>query len=105
MSEKILQFNNEKNLFWTLSFIIGLCGIFYIYCIISIIHNVVARQESANQVANLLTDIGSKEFDFINLKNNITLSYAESHGFAEVKEKTFINNTSVSLASNSIIGY
>ena len=92
---------DEKNMFWGLSGIIFFSAIFYIYCVTTTIHNVVARERIDTQASELALSIGQKEFDLIGLKNNITLARAQNLGFVEVDNKTFITKQSVSFASRT----
>jgi hypothetical protein len=92
---------DEKNIFWALSSIIFFSAIFYIYCITTTIHNVVARERIETESSELALSIGQKEFDLIGLKNNITLARAQNLGFTEVQNKTFITGHSVSFASRA----
>ncbi|MEY4602225.1 MAG: hypothetical protein RL292_166 [Candidatus Parcubacteria bacterium] len=92
---------DEKNIFWALSGIIFFSAIFYIYCITTTIHNVVARERIETESSELALSIGQKEFDLIGLKNNITLARAQNLGFSEVQNKVFITPHSVSFASRT----
>jgi len=92
---------DEKSIFWTLSGIIFFSAIFYIYCITTTIHNVVARERIETESSELALSIGQKEFDLIGLKNNITLARAQNLGFSEVQNKVFITAHSVSFASRT----
>jgi len=96
---------DEKNIFWILSGIIFFSAIFYIYCITSTIHNVVARERLETKSGEIALSIGQKEFDLIGLKNNITLARAQNLGFSEVKNKIFITPHSVSFASRTQFDY
>ncbi len=94
MVEKVLQINREKTLFWTLVGILLLCAGFYMYCINTTVHNVVARQNLESEASQLTLSIGSQEFKYISKRNSITLAVAQSLGFREVSAKTFISKKS-----------
>lgn len=94
-------FRDEKSIFWALSGIIFFSAIFYMYCVTTTIHNVVARERIETESSELALSIGQKEFDLIGLKNNITLARAQNLGFSEVQTKTFITHQSVSFASRT----
>ncbi len=96
---------DEKNIFWALSGLIFFSAIFYMYCVTTTIHNVVARERIETESSELALSIGQKEFDLIGLKNNITLARAQNLGFSEVQNKTFITGHSVSFASNATVGF
>ncbi len=95
---------DEKVMFWGFSGIIFFSAIFYIYCITTTIHNVVAREDIETKSSELALSIGQKEFDLIGLKNNITLARAQNLGFSEVQDKTFITRQSVGFVSREASG-
>jgi hypothetical protein len=99
MAEKILQLNTEKNIFRILITAFIFCAVFYIYLINVTIRNVVTRENLENKISELSLTIGNKEFQYISLRNGITLSMAHSLGFRDIKEKTYISNKIVSYAS------
>lgn len=102
MTEKLLQFDTRKNIFFGAIAIIGLCVCMYIYFVTSTIRNIVILKQLTVQISDQSQKISTKEFNSINLKNNVTLQYAESLGFSEAKKKVFITPTSVSyISSNS----
>jgi hypothetical protein len=90
MTERILQLNREKTIFWTLIAVLFLCSGFYMYFINSTVHNVVSRQNLENEASQLTLSIGSKEFQYISSRNMITLSLAHSMGFRDATAKTFL---------------
>ncbi len=95
MTEKVLQLNNEKTMFWSLIGLLVLSLGFYMYFINATVHNVVARQNLEAEASTLTLDIGNKEFQYITERNNVTLQVAYTMGFKDVTEKTFISkNTS-----------
>ncbi len=95
MTEKILQLNTEKNIFWTLVGILLLCAGFYMYSVTATIHNTVARQNLETQASQLTFAQSSEEYAYIGLENNITLAYAYSLGFKDVSQKDFISQNSM----------
>ena len=99
MTEKIQQFDTHKILFWTLSGILFLCMVFYIFCINMTVRNVVAREQLEARASALTLAIGNKEFQYISARNAVTLSLAYSLGFKDVVEKTYISKKSVSYVS------
>ena len=92
MVEKVLELNREKTIFWTLLGILLLSIGFYMYCVNSTVHNVVARQNLENEASKLTLSIGSKEFKYISKRNSITIQLAYSLGFQDVSKKTFIQS-------------
>ena len=113
MKQKVLQFNsekynhlyNEKNIFWSLVALIVFCSIFYMYCVTTTIHHIVAREQAESHLADLIQRISSEEFDFINLKNDVTLDKAYALGFKDVANKVFVSQKTVgyvTMNTNSI---
>lgn len=99
MVEKILELNNEKNIFWALSAILFLFIGFYIYFINATVHNVVLRQDLESEASQLTLMIGNQEFEYITKRNNITLALAHSMGFKDSNEKVFVSKKSGSQVS------
>ncbi len=91
MTEKVLQINNEKTIFWSILALLLLSFGFYMYFINATVHNVVARQNLEAEASNLTLTIGNQEFQYITSRNNVTLALAHSMGFKDVSEKTFIS--------------
>ena len=105
MKEKILELDREKTIFWALVGLLFLCAGFYMYFINDTIHNVVERQALESKASALTLSIGSEEFQYISLRNKITLPLAYSLGFKDAETKTFISKKSssyVSYLSNEI---
>ena len=94
MVEKVLQFNKEKAIFWTLIGTLILCMGFYMYCIRSTVSNVVAREGLEAELSALTLSIGSKEFAYIAKRNGVTLDRAYSLGFKDAEIKTYISRKS-----------
>lgn len=91
MTEKVLQLNNERTIFWTIVGGLLLSVGFYIFFINATVHNVVARQNLENEASTLTLKIGNQEFQYITMRNNITLATAHAMGFKDVSVKTFIS--------------
>ena len=94
MVEKVLQFNKEKTIFWSLVGILFISFFFYMYCVRATIHNVVARQELEGEISSLTLSIGNKEFQYITKRNSINLDTAYAMGFKDVTAKTYISKDS-----------
>lgn len=99
MKTKILQLNKEKILFWFLAGILFLCVGFYMYSINITVRNVIAREEIENKIAELSLSTSNKEFEYINKRNDITITVAYSMGFKDVDQKQFVSKDTVSLVS------
>lgn len=91
MVEKVLQLNREKTIFWTLLGVLFLCAGFYMYCINTTVHNIVARQNLEGESSSLTLSIGSEEFKYISKRNAVTMALATSLGFKDVSAKVFIS--------------
>ncbi len=91
MTEKILQLNTQKNIFWTLVGILFLCAGLYMYYVTSTIHHVVSRQNLEAKASQLTLKLGSEEFQYVSLRNGITLARATSLGFTETSPATYIS--------------
>ncbi|TSC70952.1 MAG: hypothetical protein CEO12_77 [Parcubacteria group bacterium Gr01-1014_46] len=103
MVERILYLNREKAIFWSLLSILLVAVGFYMYFINTTVRNVVASQDLEAKIAQLNLSISSKEFQYINNRNAVTLNLAYSMGFKDVLAKTYINEKStkeVSFLSN-----
>lgn len=103
MVEKVLQFENQKTIFWglvaTLVFLIS----FYVFCVRTTISNVVARQNLESEASTLSLEIGNSEFEYITKRNAINLELAYSLGFKDGQDKVFISRdmrTKVAYLSN-----
>ncbi len=99
MTEKILQLNTEKNIFWTLLAILVASAFFYSYSINATIHNIVSRQNFEAKASQLTISLSAEEYQYIGIRNKITLSFAHSLGFKDVSTKTFISNNPHTLVS------
>lgn len=94
MTEKVLQLNTEKTIFWSIVSLLLLSFGFYMYCINATVHNVVSRQNLEAEASALTLQIGNQEFQYISKRNSITLAMAHDMGFRDVSEKTFISDGS-----------
>ena len=99
MVERVLELNKEKTIFWTLLSVLFLCAGFYMYFINSTIHNIVARQNLESESSKLTLAIGGEEFQYITLRNSITLDMAHSLGFKDIGATTFVSRKSISVVS------
>lgn len=99
MKEKILELNTTKTAFWTLVGILFLCLGFYMYSINTTIRNVVQREQLENRITELSLSTSNDEFQYINKRNVVTLALAESLGFKEATDKTYISKSNTSVVS------
>jgi uncharacterized membrane protein YjgN (DUF898 family) len=100
MTKAITQINKEKAIFWMLISILILSVGFYMYCIKATVKNVVLREELENQSIKIALNISNKEFQYISMRNSITLDFAHNLGFKNVANKTFITRN-----TNNVVSY
>ena len=98
MVEKVLQLNREKTLFWTLLGVFFLSVGFYIYFVNMTIHNTVTLENLENKSSQISFNIGTKEFQYINLRNSITVELAYSLGFKDTGVKNYISRVPTPVA-------
>lgn len=98
MVEKVLELNREKAIFWSVMGTLLLSFGFYIYFINATIHNTIARQNFEAEISSLILKVGSKEFEYISKRNNVTLALAHSMGFKEAKVTAYISRKPSSVA-------
>lgn len=99
MTEKILELNREKTIFWILSAILLLSVGFYMYSINATIRNIVLRERLEAESSQISLNVSNQEFKYITMHNSITLSLAYAHGFKDVSEKKFISQNHTDLVS------
>lgn len=75
----------------------------YIYAVNVTARNIVVRQDLERQMANISVNLNSLEFDYIELKNNVTIELAYDHGFREAKSPLYVSRTRpASLSFNTL---
>jgi hypothetical protein len=89
----------EKNVFWFLAAALLLCVGLYIYCVEATVHNVVVRQNIENQFSQLSQSVDNAEFQYISMRNAITIDTAKSLGFVEVGNKSYVSKPSLGYLS------
>jgi len=94
MVEKIIYLNREKTIFWSLLIVLVMAVGFYMYFINTTVRNVVASQDLEAKITQLNLAISSKEFQYINNRNAVTINLAYSMGFKDASAKTYINEKS-----------
>ena len=75
--------------------VIVLVGLYSFFISTSII-NVLVREETGQNIANLHSHIGELESEYLVLKNSITLALAHDLGFTDIIEKTFVTRKTFS---------
>ncbi len=93
----------EKNIFWSLFSVFVFFLVSYGVLVNNTIMNAVAKQNMEKEMATLNSEVNSMEFNYLNMKNNITMERALSLGFVAVSEEKFASvsgNTNLSLSVN-----
>ncbi len=93
MLTKTLQINREKIAFWTIFGILTLSIAFYMYCVNVTVHNTVARQNLEQEASRLALKIGNEEFQYITMRNSVTIGLAHSLGFRESAPSQYISRS------------
>lgn len=97
MNTKTLNINNH-HIFWICSSVLVFSVVFYIYCIIGTVYNVVDREALENKANSLALSIEEKQFKLLSVKNQITLDYAKSLGFKETLDNKYISSKNSNFA-------
>lgn len=89
-------FLNTKALFFIFSAL--LVGVFflYVYLVNAAVMNVVTRERVTGTMSELSTTVGNLEYQYMNLKNGVTLDLAYEKGFKDTSPTTFLARTSAS---------
>ncbi len=80
----------QKAIFWALFLIVVFMLSSYGFLVIKSITNGINKDTMQKKIITLNSDVNSLEFQYLNIKNNITLSFAESHGFVAVSNEKFV---------------
>ena len=96
--------HKEQIITWTLMCTIAFSFVAYIYLVNRTVLNVVARKEMESTLATLGSHVSELEFDYIGLKNAVTMQYAADKGFVKADENKnvyfAIRDTNHSLSLN-----
>jgi len=96
----------EKNLIRILFSVFVFLFISYGFLVNGTIMNAINKQHLEKEISALNSSIGSMEFDYLNLKNSITMDLALQKGFVLVEGQKFAsiksdsNNLSLSINEN-----
>ncbi len=74
----------EKKIFWVLFSLFAFLIISYGILVNNIFSNGVSQQNMEKNIVSLNSDVNTLEFQYLGLKNSITLALAESKGFVSV---------------------
>jgi len=99
---KTARLYKEKILVWLLAITIVSSFILYVFFVNGAVLNVVAREELESNFADLNSKVSELEFQYISLKNSITIDYAYERGFYQVDQVAFAERMpSASLSVNT----
>ncbi len=74
---------------WALLGVFGCLLVSYAYFINATIANAISRTHLEKEVSMITSSLGEKEAEYLGLKKNISLAYAQSLGFVEApRERT-----------------
>lgn len=93
MTKTLTKLHKEKVLVWLLSTSIVSMAILYMFLVNGAVFNVVAREDLENQLATVNARVSELEFEYIGLRNSITIQYAYDRGFQDVTNATFAERT------------
>lgn len=79
----------EKKIFWVLLSVFALCIVFYGLLLNSMMLNAVSKQNMGKEMTSLSSQVNSLEFQYLKIKNGITLDLAKSKGFVLVSSDKF----------------
>ena len=79
----------EKRFFWTLFSLFVFFIMSYGFLLNSTMMNAVSKQSMEKEMSSLNSEVNSLEFQYLNIKNSITLGLAQSKGFVPVSSDKF----------------
>lgn len=95
--------DKEKQIFWGAFSLILILIVSYGVLFNRTIMNAMAKENMSQQISSLDADVNSLEFQYLNVKNSISMDLALSMGFVAVKDNNFAevsSDKSVSLSVN-----
>jgi hypothetical protein len=103
IKNKIESINlREKQIFWSLFSVFFVLLFTYGYLVNSTILNAVSKQKMQSEMVLLNSNLNTLEFQYLNLKNKITMDYATSLGFVAISYDKFASISSSDSKSLSI---
>ncbi len=99
---KNISYEDRVRTFWFLASVCLISLGAYVYAVNSTTRNVALRSELERQVTNLNAELAGLEFEYIKLKNEVTLEVAKELGYQEVRKPLYISrNSTHSLSFNT----
>ncbi len=91
MKTKVLEIHKNKLLFFGLAGLCVLSAILYVYGINRTVHNVAERQTIEQELSTRVVRVSDLEFEYMDLKNSVTLDRAIELGFRQTDKVTFVS--------------
>jgi TolA-binding protein len=82
---------DEKASYWMLVGILVSSFVLYAYLVNVTVHNVVRWQGLQTQISSLNMKLSQLEFQYISMKNDVTLDKAHALGFRDVSEPAYLS--------------
>lgn len=79
----------EKKIFWILFSVFTFFIMSYGFMLNNIMLNAVSKQGLEKGTASLVSEVNSLESEYLNIKNSVTLSLAQSKGFVQTSLDKF----------------
>ena len=86
-----LSYESRTSFFWSLISLSAFSLIAYIYAINATAHHIAVRENLEEKVSNIESELGSLEFAYIDLKNNVSIDTARELGFKEVSKPLYVS--------------
>ena len=84
-----------KRVFSVLLSLLFIFAMLYVYFISSSIVNILVREDTEQDIAEISSQISGLEARYLELKNEITIEYAYAKGFHDVADKQFTARASL----------
>ena len=101
MKAKILNIHKNKVIFLAMLLVSALSVVVYIYAVTRTVHNIVNRQSIETELSKLSTNISELEFQYIAIKNGVTIDFAKSLGFQLSNRTVFVTRATVAFAPDA----
>ncbi len=101
---KAISYEDRARTFWFLASVCLISLGAYVYAVNATAHHVAMRAELEREAVELHTELAELEFQYIKLKNEVTIDVARELGFTEVQNPLYIareNTASLSFNSES----
>ncbi|OHA91712.1 MAG: hypothetical protein A2832_01530 [Candidatus Zambryskibacteria bacterium RIFCSPHIGHO2_01_FULL_44_22b] len=101
--EMVISYENRLRVFWGLVTISIVSLLAYMYAINITARNIAHRASLEREITLISTGLDALEFEFIELRNNVTLELAYEKGFKEERSPLFVSRSNRAFLSfNSV---